>query len=303
MKKLLVIALAALLVLGALAGCTNNANTVKEDETKTETPAVDENADDGAEEVADDGAEETTELVEIKVAATSVPHSEILEAIKGDLAAKGYDLVINTMDDYVIPNNATESGDVDANYFQHTPYLDQFNEENGTHLVSVVKVHYEPFGIYAGTASALEDIKEGDSIAVPNDVTNEARALLLLEANGLIKLVDGAGLTATKNDIVENPLNLNIVEMEAALVPSVLDEVAAAVINGNYALEAGLKVSEALATEDAESEAAQTFANILVVKEGNENDPKTLALAEALTSETVRDFIDATYDKSVIAIF
>ena len=303
MKKLLVIALAALLVLGALAGCTNNANTVKEDETKTETPAVDENTEDGAEEVADDGAEETTELVEIKVAATSVPHSEILEAIKGDLAAKGYDLVINTMDDYVIPNNATESGDVDANYFQHTPYLDQFNEENGTHLVSVVKVHYEPFGIYAGTASALEDIKEGDSIAVPNDVTNEARALLLLEANGLIKLVDGAGLTATKNDIVENPLNLNIVEMEAALVPSVLDEVAAAVINGNYALEAGLKVSEALATEDAESEAAQTFANILVVKEGNENDPKTLALAEALTSETVRDFIDATYDKSVIAIF
>ena len=295
MKKLLVIALAALLVLGALAGCTNNANTVKEDETKAETPAVDENA--------EDGAEETADLVEIKVAATSVPHSEILEAIKDDLAAKGYDLVINTMDDYVIPNNATESGDVDANYFQHTPYLDQFNEENGTHLVSVVKVHYEPFGIYAGTASALEDIKEGDSIAVPNDVTNEARALLLLEANGLIKLVDGAGLTATKNDIVENPLNLNIVEMEAALVPSVLDEVAAAVINGNYALEAGLKVSEALATEDAESEAAQTFANILVVKEGNENDPKTLALAEALTGETVRDFIDATYDKSVIAIF
>ena len=295
MKKLLVIALAALLVLGALAGCTNNANTVKEDETKAETPAVDENA--------DDGAEETADLVEIKVAATSVPHSEILEAIKDDLAAKGYDLVINTMDDYVIPNNATESGDVDANYFQHTPYLDQFNEENGTHLVSVAKVHYEPFGIYAGTASALEDIKEGDSIAVPNDVTNEARALLLLEANGLIKLVDGAGLTATKNDIVENPLNLNIVEMEAALVPSVLDEVAAAVINGNYALEAGLRVSEALATEDAESEAAQTFANILVVKEGNENDPKTLALAEALTGETVRDFIDATYDKSVIAIF
>ena len=207
------------------------------------------------------------------------------------------------MDDYIIPNNATESGDVDANYFQHQPYLDQFNADNGTHLVSVAKIHYEPYAIYAGTASSLEDIKEGASIAVPNDATNEARALLLLEANGLIKLKDDAGLTATKSDIVENSLNIDIREMEAALIPSVLDEVAVAVINGNYAIQANLKVSESLAMEDPDSEAAQTYANVLVVKEGNENSEAVKALIEALTSDTIRDYINNTYDKAVLPIF
>lgn len=239
----------------------------------------------------------------ITVAASSSPHAEILEQCVEPLKAEGYTLVIKVMDDYVIPNNATESGDVDANYFQHQPYLDSFNTDNGTHLVSVAKVHYEPFGIYAGTCTSLDKLAEGAKIAVPNDVTNEARALLLLQDKGIITLKDGAGLTATKEDIVSNPLNVEIVEMEAALVPTVLGDVDVAVVNGNYAIANGLKVSEALATEDAASEAAQTFANVLVVKEGNEASEKITALKNALLSENVKSFIDNTYDKAVIAIF
>ena len=202
--------------------------------------------------------------------ASATPHAEILEQVKDTLAEQGYDLQVKVYDDYVLPNTATEDGDLDANYFQHKPYLDDFNEKNGTHLVSVAAIHYEPYGLYAGTAKALADLKDGDKIAVPNDGTNEARALQLLAAQGLIKLRDGAGLTATKLDIVENPHNYDVVEMEAAVVPTCLDSVAVAVINGNYAINAGLKVSEALAVEDKDSEAAQTFANILVVKERSE---------------------------------
>ena len=238
----------------------------------------------------------------ITVAASSTPHAEILEQCKEAMAAKGYTLDVKVMDDYVIPNTATESGDVDANYFQHTPYLDQFNAENGTHLVSVAKVHYEPYAIYAGTCDSL-DVPEGAKIAVPNDATNEARALQLLAANGLFTLKEGAGLTATKKDIIENPLNIDIVEMEAALVPGQLDEVALAVINGNYALGAGLDVRTALATEDAASEAAQTFANILVVKEGNENNEGILALKEVILSDAIRTFINDSYNGAVVAIF
>ncbi len=239
----------------------------------------------------------------ITIAASSAPHAEILEQCIEPLKEAGYTLDIKVMDDYVIPNNATESGDVDANYFQHQPYLDSFNQENGTHLVSVAAIHYEPFGIYAGTCNDLTALPDGAKIAVPNDATNEARALQLLAANGFITLKEGAGLTATKNDIVENPGNYDIVEMEAALLPTVLGDVEIAVINGNYAIANGLKVSEALATEDAESEAAQTFANVLVVKEGNENDEKVEALKKALLSDTVKSFIDATYEKAVISIF
>ena len=239
----------------------------------------------------------------IKVAASSTPHAEILEICKPILAEQGYTLEIEVMGDYVIPNTATESGDVDANYFQHQPYLDSFNAENGTHLVTVEKVHYEPYGVYAGTCASFDELKEGDKVAVDNDPTNEARALLLLDAAGVIKMKEGADLTATKNDIEDNPLNLDIVEMEAALLPSQLDEVAVAVINGNYAIEAGLKIADALATEDAQSTAAQTFANILVVKEGNENNEAIKALAEALTSETVKEFIEGKYDGAVVPIF
>lgn len=239
----------------------------------------------------------------ITVAASSAPHAEILEQCIPILADQGYTLEIKVMDDYIIPNTSTESGDVDANYFQHQPYLDDFNASNGTHLVTVTRVHYEPYGIYAGTCDSLDAIPDGAQIAVPNDTTNEARALLLLEANGIIKLADGVGLTATKNDIVENPKNVDILEMEAALLPAQLDEVAVAVINGNYAIEAGLKVSEALAAEKADSEAAQTYANILVVKEGNENVEKIQALSKVLTSDEVRDYINSTYDGAVVPIF
>lgn len=239
----------------------------------------------------------------ITVAASSTPHAEILEECKSILADEGYTLDIKVMDDYITPNTATDSGDVDANYFQHQPYLDSFNAENGTKLVTVAKIHYEPFGIYAGTVSSIDAIPDGAVIAVPNDTTNEARALLLLADNGLIELKDGAGLTATKQDIVSNPKNLDIREMEAALVPSVLDEVAVAVINGNYAIGAGLKVSEALAAEKSDSEAAQTYANILVVAEGHENDAKIKALADALQTDAVKEFINSKYDGAVVPIF
>jgi len=239
----------------------------------------------------------------ITVAASSAPHAEILEQCKAAMTEKGYTLDIRVMDDYVTPNVATDDGDVDANYFQHQPYLDQFNAEKGTKLATVAKVHYEPYGIYAGTCKALADLADGAVIAVPNDATNEARALLLLEANGLITLAEGAGLTATKNDITSNPKNLDIREMEAALLPTVLDEVAFAVINGNYAISAGLKVSEALAVEDAASEAAQTYANVLVVKEGNENLDKVKALVEVLHSDAIRTYITDTYAGAVVPIF
>lgn len=238
----------------------------------------------------------------ITVAASSAPHAEILEQCKTAMSEKGYTLEVRVMDDYVTPNTATDDGDVDANYFQHQPYLDQFNEEKGTKLVSVAKVHYEPYGIYAGTCDSLDALEDGAVIAVPNDATNEARALLLLEANGLITLADGAGLTATKNDITDNPKNLDIREMEAALLPTVLDEVAFAVINGNYAISSGLKVADALAVEDAASEAAQTYANVLVVKEGNENLDKVKALVEVLGSEEISTYINNTYDGAVVPI-
>lgn len=239
----------------------------------------------------------------ITVAASATPHAEILEQCKPALEEAGYTLEIKVMDDYVTPNNATESGDVDANYFQHQPYLESFNAENGTHLVTIAGVHYEPFGIYAGTCTSLDALEDGAVIAVPNDTTNEARALLLLADNGLIELKEGAGLTATIQDITANPKNLDIREMEAALVPTVLNEVAVAVINGNYAIGAGLRVSEALAAETADSTAAQTYVNIVVVKEGNENSEKSKALANAILSEEVKNYINSTYDGAVVPIF
>ena len=240
----------------------------------------------------------------IVVAASPTPHAEILEIAKQELEKEGYTLVIKTFNDYVVPNTATEDGEVDANYFQHQPYLTTFNAEQGTHLVSVAAIHYEPFGIYAGTKKAIADLANGDKIAIPNDGSNRARALLLLEAQGLIKLKDGVGVEATKQDIVENKLNLNIVEMEAAQIANVRDSVALAVINGNYALSAGLNAGkDAIATEDAASVAAQTYANILVVKEGNENSEKIQALVKALTSQAVKDYINSTYEGAVVPIF
>ena len=253
--------------------------------------------------VACGGSKAETEDKTITIAASPTPHAEILSVVAQVLADKGWNLEIKEYTDYVQPNLVVEDGEIDANYFQHVPYLDTFNADNGTHLVSVAKVHYEPYGIYAGTCTSLADLADGAVVAVPNDATNEARALLLLEANGLLKLAEGAGLTATKNDIVENPKNLDIREMEAALLPTVLDEVAFAVINGNYAISSGLKVADALAVEDAASEAAQTYANVLVVKEGNENLDKVKALVEVLHSDAIRTYITDTYAGAVVPIF
>lgn len=247
---------------------------------------------------------DTAETVTLKVAASPTPHAEILEQVKPILAEQGIDLVITEYGDYIVPNTAVDEGDEDANYFQHTPYLEQFNAENGTDLVSAGKIHYEPMGIYAGKTASLEELPDGATIAVPNDATNEARALQLLAAQGLITVRDGAGLTATINDITENPHNLKIEEIEAAQLPRTVQDVDFAVINGNYAMEAGFSVGkDALATEDASSEAAQTYANVLVVKEGNENDPAIQALYAALTSDKVKEYINSTYDGAVVPIF
>ena len=237
----------------------------------------------------------------ITVAASATPHAEILEEAKPLLEKEGYDLEVTVFDDYVRPNEVVESGDFDANYFQHIPYLEQFNEEKGTHLVNAGGIHYEPFGIYPGTKDSLDDLADGDSIAVPNDTTNEARALLLLQDNGIITLKDGAGLNATVKDIEENPHNVEIVELEAAQVARVTGETAYVVLNGNYALEAGFSVAkDALAYEQADSEAAKTYVNIIAVKEGNENSDKIKALVDVLKSDEIKDFINENYDGAVI---
>lgn len=244
---------------------------------------------------------EVEEKGTITVAASPTPHAEILAEAAKILAEEGWKLDIIEFEDYVQPNLVVDSGEVDANYFQHVPYLDNFNEENGTSLVSVGGIHYEPFGIYPGTKASLDALEEGDTIAVPNDTTNEARALLLLQANGLLKLKEGAGLTATVLDIEENPLKLNIQELEAAQVSRVKDEVALVVLNGNYALEAGFSVAkDAIAYETSDSEAAQTYVNIIAVKEGNENNPGIQALVEVLKSDAIKEYINNTYDGAVI---
>ena len=237
----------------------------------------------------------------ITVAASPTPHAEILAQAAPILAAEGWTLEVKEFQDYVQPNNVVESGEFDANYFQHIPYLENFNEEQGTHLVNAGGIHYEPFGIYPGTKSSLDDIAEGDTIAVPNDTTNEARALLLLQDNGILKLKDGAGLTATVLDIEENPYNVEILELEAAQVPRVKDEVAYVVLNGNYALDAGFSVAkDSLAYEKSDSDAAKTYVNVIAVKEGNENSEKILALVGVLKSDAIRQYINDTYDGAVV---
>lgn len=237
----------------------------------------------------------------IKVAASATPHAEILEQVKPILAEQGYTLDVTVFNDYVQPNQVVESGEYDANYFQHIPYLDSFNEEQGTHLVNAGGIHYEPFGIYPGTKGDLSEIAEGDVIAVPNDTTNEARALLLLQDNGILTLKAGVGLEATVRDIEDNPYNVEIQELEAAQVPRVKDEVAFVVLNGNYAMEAGFSVAkDAVSYEQSDSEAAQTYVNVIAVKEGNESSAGIKALVEALKSDAVKEYINNTYDGGVI---
>lgn len=242
-----------------------------------------------------------TEKGVITVAASTTPHAEILAQAAQILKNDGWILKVTEFQDYVQPNLVVDSGDFDANYFQHVPYLDDFNQEKGTKLVSVAGVHYEPFGIYPGTKSDLSGLSKGDVIAVPNDTTNEARALLLLQANGVIKLKDGAGLTATIKDIAENPYDISIQELEAAQVSRVKDEVAFVVLNGNYALEAGFSVAhDAVAYETSDSEAAQTYVNVLVVREGNENNEGIQALVKVLKSDAIKQYIVDTYDGAVV---
>ena len=273
MKKTLALLLTGVLALGTLAGCGGS----------------------------DKKAEESGEDKVIKVAASATPHAEILEQAAPILEKDGWTLDVKIFDDYVQPNNVVEEGDFDANYFQHIPYLENFNKEQGTHLVNAGGIHYEPFGIYPGQKSSLDDLAEGDTIAVPNDTTNEARALLLLQDNGLIKLKEDAGLEATVNDIEENSLNLEILELEAAQVARVKDEVALVVLNGNYALQAGFSVAkDSIAYETSDSEAAKTYVNVIAVKEGNEDSEKIKALVEVLKSDEIKQYINDTYDGAVI---
>ena len=288
-KKLLAGILTTTFAVAALTGCGSASNT--------ETEAAEEVA--GAVEEAVEAA--SGELTTIKVAASATPHAEILEFAAPLLEAKGYKLDVTVFDDYVQPNLVVESGEFDANYFQHVPYLDSFNEEQGTHIVDAGDIHYEPFGIYPGTKASLDDVADGDVIAIPNDTTNEARALLLLQDNGLLTLKEGAGLTATINDITENPKNIEFQELEAAQVARVKDEVAYVVLNGNYALEAGFSVAkDSIAYEASDSEAAKTYVNIIAVEEGNENNEGIKALVEVLKSDDVQKFINDTYDGAVV---
>ena len=279
-KKLITVALTTVLAGGILAGCGSKAE-------ESAAPAA-----------ASAAAEEKGTIT---VAASPTPHAEILAKAAEILAAEGWTLEVTEFEDYVQPNLVVDSGELDANYFQHIPYLDNFNEENKTALVNAGGIHYEPFGIYPGTKDALDALEDGDTIAVPNDTTNEARALLLLQDNGLIKLKDGAGLTATVLDIEENPKNLQIQELEAAQVSRVKDEVALVVLNGNYALEAGFSVGkDSIAHEESDSEAAKTYVNVIAVKEGNESSEKIQALVNALKSDEIKTFINETYDGAVI---
>ena len=289
-KKIFALSLALILALSlAACGGKDSGGSAPAD---TQTPA-----DSAPEDSAPAGSAET---VKLSVAASPTPHAEILKQCVDILKEQGIELVVNEYSDYVVPNTAVEDGDEDANYFQHVPYLDNFNAERGTHLVSVAGVHIEPMGLYAGNSASLDAIPDGGKVAVPNDPTNEGRALLLLEAQGIIKLTDSSNLAATPKDIAENPKNLEFVELEAANVPANLDEVDIAAINSNYALGAGLNpVEDALVIEAADS----PYVNILVVKEGNENNEAVQALVKALQSDTVKDYINNTFGGAVVPAF
>ena len=290
MKKLVSLLLSGALAVGLLAGCGGGTGTSQTPAGNSESPAAS----------TETGSLEGTTL---KVGATPAPHAEILEVVKDILAEQGITLDIVQYNDYVQPNNAVEDGSLDANYFQHITYMNEYNESHGTHLVSVGEIHYEPFGLYAGKTASIDALQEGAQIAVPNDATNEARALLLLEQEGLITLAENAGITATVLDIVDNPLNLEIVELEAAQLPVRLPDVDMAVINGNYAIDAGLSVADALAIEDADGEAAAAYVNVVAVKEGNENNEAILALVEALKSDAISSWMEETYQGAVVPMF
>ena len=297
MKKRVLTALFAAALTVSLAACGQKETETTAAETAVETEDKAESAQTEAKET-----EAKAETVKVKIGASITPHAEILNYAKEALKKEGIEIEVMEFTDYVLPNTALEEGSIDANYFQHLPYMDQFNVEKGTHLVSAGAIHYEPFGIFAGAKKELSEIAEGDKVAVPNDTTNEARALLLLEANGLIKLKDGAGLTATKQDIVENPKNLDIVELESAQISRSLSSVAYAVMNGNYAIQAGYAPTDALAVEDEKSVGAQTYGNVIAVKEGRENEPWVEKLVEVLHSEDIKNWMTEKYEGAVVPL-
>ncbi|MCI5622841.1 MULTISPECIES: MetQ/NlpA family ABC transporter substrate-binding protein [Anaerostipes] len=273
LKKVLAVVLSAAVCLGALTGCGGK----------------------------DESKEDSKKIV---IGASPSPHADILKVAAKELKKDGYELEIKEYSDYVQPNTALDSGDLDANYFQHKPYMDNFNEEKGTKLVAAATIHYEPFGIFPGKTKSLKDLKNGATVVVPNDTTNEARALLLLESEGFIKLKKDAGLTATKKDIVENSKNLDIKEIEAAQIPRSLKDVDIAVVNGNYAIEAGLKVDkDALAVEDADSIGAKTYGNVIAVRKGDEEKDSIKALIKALKSDAVKEYINEHFDGAVVPLF
>ncbi|WP_112467767.1 MetQ/NlpA family ABC transporter substrate-binding protein [Streptomyces triticisoli] len=253
---------------------------------------------------SDSGSSGADANATLTVAATPAPQGEILAYVKDNLAEKaGLKLEVKEFTDYVTPNTAVQQGQVDANYFQHKPYLDDFNEKNGTDVVPVPggTVHLEPLGVYSESVKQLADLKKGATVALPNDTTNEARALKLLEANGVIELKADAGYDATPKDITSNPKNLKFKELEAAQLPRSLGDVDAAVINGNYALEAKLSpAKDALVAESAEG---NPYANLLTVKKGNENDPRVEKLVKLLTSPEVKKFIEDKYEGAVVPAF
>ncbi|MCD7903541.1 MAG: MetQ/NlpA family ABC transporter substrate-binding protein [Oscillospiraceae bacterium] len=297
MKKLLSLILTLALVF-ALAACGGSTGGSK-DTTASGTDAA-ETEETGA-------ADATAELETLTIGASPTPHAEILEAVRDALAEAGYELNIIVYDDYIQPNLALDDGTLDANYFQHTPYLNSFNESNGTDLAVAALIHYEPFGIYANGVSDLSALAEGATIIIPADDSNETRALLLLQQEGLITLPDDASaeVGVTTLDIVDDG-GYDIVAVQADTVPSQLlnsDEGTIAVINGNYALQAGLNVADALAIEDASGDAAQTYANIIAVRTGEEESEKTLALVNALQTDAVKTFIEESYNGAVVAIF
>lgn len=311
-KRLLSLSLIGVMMVAALAGCSSSdsgetgADGADTTETTTESSSAGEESSaeqDAAAETEESAGDESSadEDKTITVGACVTPHAEILNAIKDDLAEEGWTLDVVEYNDYVLPNTALEDGDLDANYFQHLPYLENFNEENGTHIVGVAAVHFEPMAIYAGKTDSLDGITDGATVAVPNDTTNEARALLLLADQGWITLAEDAGITATILDITENPYNIEIEELEAAQVPKSIQDVDFAVINGNYAIEAGL--TESLAVESADSLAAETYANYVCVREGEEETEKTQALVDAILSDKVRDFINDNYQGAVVPVF
>jgi len=304
-KKFIGLALALSLTAGLVTGCgssdsaSSGAKTADASQTETTTQASD-NEETSESEVASE-SNATSEDKVIKIGAGVTPHAEILGQIEDNLADEGWTLEIIEYNDYVLPNTALEDGDLDANYFQHKPYLDDFNKENGTHIAPLVAVHFEPMGVYAGKSSDLSNIPDGAKIAVPNDSTNEARALLLLEAQGIIKLKEGVGMQATVLDIEQNEHNVEIQELEAAQVPKSIQDVDFAVINGNYAIEAGL--GDAIAVEASDSLAADTYANYVCVKEGEENSAKSQALKNAILTEEVKTYINNTYSGAVVPVF